>query len=725
MSGIFHFRGRTPCFPRPAAALILFAGPTAYDRNSVIDAITEETRRAVSPEAAYLIYSETMVERARLDLVDNMDVFSPLADDSTIGIYQYDGSGKVSLVTALRGTPINDLPLDQIRRQGLTTLFRRSGGVLEAGATAHFVRPSRRPSSRFLRASHALSDGAEIYFAAFWLLPYLADDIENVHLDTSGIASVVLAALILRKGTSHPTIRTFHSYDGLAAHPFSVDRPDLVLISASQSGTMAQDIIPRVADSSRIITLFSSADPPPGTRLVCDIRHDDDDNSEGYLPAAPVPDVPTTRPIRLISEHFLVEPEPPRAIVPVRDDRPPVVLSTLSRLVGKNVLVSLRRTDIGDVRHSLWIDMAALKRTDCFNEWVQRMVNNFIPAATRALVQLTDDAQSAVVADAVLTAVQAQGGDLVEIQRLTLANLEAGSANWKDPGSPIVVTGATAGRGTQLLAASRALRRFAPKSHRIYLAPGTIAISERSLDLLARNLQQPGFRFETMFRLIIDRERAAESWRDERLLLDNLRQNGDPEAVEVRSSSLSGVPEGRVNGLFLDSPLGPLQLRDNFAFWPATVECTAASQADVFTTICAILENLRSPAVKLERRLINDVQSHSVLDAETFSRYNDGVIQAAFLRAALPVELNYQDTPANSRLMLDLLRQMIGYADRQQGEALAEFLLAIACGRLRMVDLDFVTLQGLLAAGVPGATEMGIWLANCIVDRSVKLRSWQ
>ena len=313
-------------------------------------------------------------------------------------------------------------------------------------------------------------------------------------------------------------------------HPFSLDRADLVLISASQSGTMATEVATKVLDRKRVLTLFSSANAPPDTQVICDIRYHDSDNADGYAAAREVSDTSKTRPIRLISEHFIVEPEPPRAVVPVKTDPPKVVGEVLAQLVGEKVLVALKQTDIADERISVWIDMRALRKLAIFEQWVDRMVNQFVPATTRALVQLDSDEQSRVLADAIASAIKRQGGELSGVRMLTLPELEEGKMDWADPKSPVVVTGATAGRGTQLLAASRALRRFAPHSHRIFIAPGTIAMSSRSIDLLRRNLQQPSYRFETMFELVIDRETATESWRSERVLLEDLERGESSEA---------------------------------------------------------------------------------------------------------------------------------------------------------------------------------------------------
>jgi hypothetical protein len=715
MTAMFHFRCLTPCFPRSDAVMVLFAGPTAYERNALLDAVTKESRRALGPEAAYLLYPADLATTAATDLVDAPEVFAALPDDAPIGIYGYDRDGQISLTAALRGSPPATFPEDAVRRQGLTTLFRRYGGVLDAGPTAHFVRPSTRSSTRFLRASHALSDGAEIYFAALWLLPHFAAEVAYVHLDTSAIASVALAALSLKRLNPQPVILTFHSYAGMRGHPFSIDRPDLVLISASQSGTMARELTELVADPARILTLFSSADAVTGTAVICDIRHDDYHNPMGYPPAREVGDTSRTRPIRLISEHFSVEPEPPRAVVPTVLHKPKV-LDTLASLAGHGVFRSLRTTDIGDERTAVWIDMAALAPQPVFRDWVETMATRRVPAATCAIVQTGDDPQSAVLANAIAEAV-ARHGCPFKPQRLLLSDLEAGERNWAEPNSPVVVTGAVTGRGTQLLAASRALRRFAPHSHRIFLAPGAIGLSTTSIDLLRRNLRQPTHEFETMFELVLDRERSAESWRDERMLLEDLQRGKEPPEVEERIVLLNGKAEGRKNGLFLDAPAGVLCLRDNFAFWRKGTPCTSASHADVFTTICAVMEHMRSDATPIEQRLVNDAQTHTVLSVETFSRYNDGIIQASFLRAAHPIEMNYRDTPAESRLMLDLLRQMIRYGNRQQGEALAEFLLAIACGRLRLVEADLNCLRLELKAGVPGTSAVAAWLADCMVNR--------
>lgn len=712
------------------AVLVLFTGPTttAYNDEAVTVALKQETSRSLAPDAVYLLCPTATVD-ANLSnqLRQSLDSVG-IPKYVEIGVYSYDQDGKLTLCSAMAADKVDEVDdggvfVGRIRRQGLTQLFRRHGAVIYAGPTAHFVRPSKRCSNHFYRASQALSDGAGIYFVALWLLPYLTDKTTFVHLDTSTIASVVFAALLLKAPHAHPTVVTFQSYDHLEGHQFGDG--DLVIISASQSGEMKKCIASKGVNLANVLTLFSSA-PAPDKQVLCDIRYDADTNVAGYQFAEDaVSSPPMTRPIRIISEHFVVGTEEPRMVVPGIKDAPKVIKEVLAKLVGSNVLVALKRPQDSSPVVSVWFDMNKFVKLEVFQqEWIKKTVARHVPATTRAIIT-SADGQSIETADSLDKAVIAQGGKLAA-QRLTPADLGKKHA-WPDSASPVVILSGPAGRGAELLSISRALRTFAKDSHRIFMVPGIIGTSQRAIDLLDRNLTQGGHQFHRMFDLVIDRETAAESWQCELQLLKHLPQ---ADCIQKRIESLE-ANAGRTNDMFLASLKHDeqkreisldLTLRDNFAFWPNNKNCTDASHADVYTTICALLENLRSDSTSLDRRLINDMQTHTVLDAETFTRFNDGVIQAAFLRAAHPIELNYKTAPLVSRIMLDLLRQMIQLKGQQQGEALAEFLLSIACKRMCLVDTDHVKLQADLKADRQkrtSATTLYDHLADAIIRGDV------
>jgi len=74
----------------------------------------------------------------------------------------------------------------------------------------------------------------------------------------------------------------------------------------------------------------------------------------------------------------------------------------------------------------------------------------------------------------------------------------------------------------------------------------------------------------------------------------------------------------------------------------------------------------------------------NIIDPENFARYNDGIIQASILRAAHPLELAYEIDKEISRKFLSIIVPIITHAKDHYGEALLEFLFAIAIRKLRL-----------------------------------------
>ena len=80
------------------------------------------------------------------------------------------------------------------------------------------------------------------------------------------------------------------------------------------------------------------------------------------------------------------------------------------------------------------------------------------------------------------------------------------------------------------------------------------------------------------------------------------------------------------------------------------------------------------------------------LDPENFARFNDGVIQASILRAALPSELDYRGNAEASTFMGVLLERVASRLGEPQ-QAELEFLTALAIGRLRLNKPDLVRVE--------------------------------
>lgn len=100
-----------------------------------------------------------------------------------------------------------------------------------------------------------------------------------------------------------------------------------------------------------------------------------------------------------------------------------------------------------------------------------------------------------------------------------------------------------------------------------------------------------------------------------------------------------------------------------------------------------MINNLRHSTNK-DRRIIQEEHIRTLLDPINFNRFDDGIIQAAILRAASPNELNYKLDKSHSLTMMNILIKMIdNHEDELSSEGLIEFLLALATKKLKLHDL--------------------------------------
>src|SRR6185312_9862819 len=99
--------------------------------------------------------------------------------------------------------------------------------------------------------------------------------------------------------------------------------------------------------------------------------------------------------------------------------------------------------------------------------------------------------------------------------------------------------------------------------------------------------------------------------------------------------------------------------------------------------------------------------NRTVLSPANFSRFNDGVIQACFLRAASTSELDYSQKETLSAPMRDIVLRFLDQRSDREGEAFPEFLLALARRRMNLYTVherelsdafDALELPPLLAA---------------------------
>lgn len=107
----------------------------------------------------------------------------------------------------------------------------------------------------------------------------------------------------------------------------------------------------------------------------------------------------------------------------------------------------------------------------------------------------------------------------------------------------------------------------------------------------------------------------------------------------------------------------------------------------MYVTLASILHHLRDGG-RGSGALVQHEHNRTVLAPANFGRFNDGVIQAAILRAARPRELDYSHDKDASAQIRDTVMRIIERREKPEGEAAPEFLLALATGRIHLMGSD-------------------------------------
>jgi hypothetical protein len=326
--------------------------------------------------------------------------------------------------------------------------------------------------------------------------------------------------------------------------------------------------------------------------------------------------------------------------------------------------------------------------TPGFDEWLSITLRQRTPASVHAIIHQNDEASRMLARECArrLTGIMVRNNEVPVINEIDV-EARAGDIA-KNAG--LLIVGAVVGRGTRLLSISRDLRDI-HEGARTYLIGAQISETVNQISVLTGNLRYSATDANIEIRRFAQIAVGAglrESFADEVRLLQGYQAAFGAE-YERRLAELEGTPTG-VNAralIGLNSDLTePMKLRLDFAFWDFDYDSeTADTTSGVVAMTGAILQYAREGRFKSEAlRLSTDAFQQVILDPENFTRYNDGVIQAALLRCARPGELDYSMEHNKSRFMLDLLKNILLQHDRRQGEAAAEFAFALFANRLRL-----------------------------------------
>jgi hypothetical protein len=696
MKGSFDFRFPDLDSKNRDSLVIFFSGEFSAD--SVVKITKQDAEKNLIPSAVYVIVSQSKALEAARSLQDK-SIMSEI--DSFIGspaeklqLVSFCGDGTLKIFES----DLLILPSirDSIFSAGMLKIFGTRKGLIASSGNFHFLKPSGDHCDGFIRASNLLIAGEEVGFLALALLPYLTSELKTIYVDTSSI-SYLLSTAILMSQKFHgcpPSIESFESYAALSeSYDFIEDASSIVFISATTSGSLAKKLVNQTGfTETQIVTLFFSR-LPAGQIGIFDISGGKDSAIRSFRQNECELCNAGSRLVRIVGDQFLPETPSNEQILIRKADFTNVREEFFAEFATKDILKwSVVANQASNSREHFFIDVSnfLLSPSEKFNNLLDSKVNKFFSRHTRVIIHL-NDAGSAALATAIKNRVdcdeQGESDGAVSMFSVDDPKLAEISANH----SVVVVAGAiTSGR--KLLDASRRLRMLSRKSYIVYFVGFSKLPADSDLSQLERDLKMGGHELIVLRKCSMPRitENTLTSWDVEMAQLNKFNsanpfaESGLSPLLKSRIANLNSRSSNDSDSLFLPTVANKqLSLRQTFAFWSGiNLSASSATQSDVYWTINSILHDLR----KKTTGGLGSIYHTTVISPTCFDRYNDGIIQAALIRSATSLELNYSIDENFSQKMKDVIDSVIENSGSDQGEAVLEFLLGLWVGKITLLS---------------------------------------
>ncbi|MDO6719862.1 hypothetical protein Q4575_10640 [Psychrosphaera sp. 1_MG-2023] len=593
--------------------------------------------------------------------------------------------------------------------QGFINIIKNRNLVMESSANYHFVKPSGKHTNRFIKASNVMEKGAEISFIAINLLLLVKNKIDKIFTDTAGIFPVAYELLtILRRFGSDECcgfIDSFGGYKGLNEYRFSGSENSLVLISASTSDDLANELRNKVGlKQAKILSLFSSnADADKDSTLVSfkhyfDQTGDDifTDFTSHHGHSCELCIYEKSIPLSLSNSQFVFEAPKTELYLPVATDSNKQLKDLIYNYKDDEVFKCLFDGLKGQTEPvpEYFIDVSKLVKTNAaFKEKIKNLVIRNFPLSADLIVHANDQGAEDV-AKYIQSEVKSLG------KRVSITDIH--SINKHSPIGGIVVVAGSIQSGKSLLDISRMLRDFKtlPITYIVgfakYNDPESYVKLQNDLKFNNGNPNLGRHQFIAVDEIMLPiKEHRVNAWDRELELLKNLealplKPCKSLELVKERDSQLRKATnkenEGLGKELFLMGAKGNhMALGPTFAFWSdKDNQNTFYHQATVYYTMSSILQSLRYKRVGKNTIPLGEGYILKQLNPLLFDRFNEGIIQASVLRSAKPRELDYSDDDASSAIVGSLILKMLNEPSEDTSEALPEFLLALCTEKLQI-----------------------------------------
>lgn len=730
----FDYKGKNETY----TSTIVFCNSININKNSLIEEIKIFYQNHSQTDKVFVIGGSYIEKELISIFIDNFDdtfIGIPRREDTSLRdnlhVFTFDRHRNLKSI-------YNDyiITLDFETRfinEGLQNIFISRGGLVETHGTHHYVFPSGKHCNKFLRTGNILLYSSEIYFIAFSLLKYI--DLAkhtNIYCDTSSIISIALALNELAKRFDSKTdliIESFSSYEGLYKNNINYKNNSLLLISASTSGNILDYITENHTQFSRsnIIVLYyldiKNTFNKIQENVLCNLTFELEFNSKGIIPY----DSYIQKDCKFCNEGsfavevsgdvFLLEKPRINGVMINRDDADKKLSNFVNQFKSngnsENIFKVNYKENDANKKYEIYIDFSEILngiKNDRYRNYKLKLdayINQFVPSNTKYIIHLSDSS-SKELAEYIYNEISLNYID----SRIPTVISQNDSLKEKIPDKNIkgsvLVVGSCISNGKNLLYLSRALRNY-DGLRVVYFTGITRTNNEKSFKFLKSNLIQGTFGAESSTYVNVENiycynKSIETTWLVELNFLNEMinflkdgnasKESNDAankffkerKSMILKSGNINS--KGLYNKIFLpvsNDLANELSIRKNFAFWSFNGYIGKVSQADVYFTISNVINSLRN-VDNIDRTLKQSSFVRNLISPSNFNRFNDGIIQSSILRSANADELSYSIDYDMSLEMTNILETLIKYQKEEQGEALLEFLYAIAIRKLSLKE---------------------------------------
>lgn len=615
----------------------------------------------------------------------------------------------------------------------LFDLFDTSSALVDAPAGVHFTKSSGKHSTKFLRTSSTLLSTAACGFVAMVALGKLQHlQPRRIFVDTAPLLSVAYAmgsvAGVRGYWIGMAPAKSFSSYGGKDKLP-QLAVGDMVLVSASTSGGLAKELLTKGVREEMLLTLYylaAARNQISRGAIACDLTIRGD-RTFGY----PEIESFSAQACRLCEQGFVrAELEGDQFLIDRRSVKRLRLLRATQQDDARELFIKTSRTHAWRVsvystpqgRTNLEVRRdAILGETGIFEKDFARLLERFTPTPLDLIVCAGADR---TLLQAILErsgpARNLEGADFLDqgdIEKFKLA--EKFKLEGKMRRNALVIFDVLQDH-SQARTINAALRGICNGGNVTYVAAMAVAETSRAAEDLRVFLTfgergRDTFTYRAVGSLLLPyNAEEVSSWTRERAMLQGLAAKAtlEPE-LQIRLNWLQGAGVEHEE-LFLPGADGQqLKVSPDFVFLPTTERPEEVSQGDIYAIVSNVLACARAGETNAS---LNKPPARgtpgpawrqtslfqTLLCPSNFKDFNDSILRAALLRVATEQELNYVLDDLVSAEMLDLLVGQLQSWQSSSGDALPEFLLALASGRMKLTRGHMVQLhQAITAAGLP------------------------